>query len=140
MIDLDFSFFIQFVNFIITLLVLNILLFGPIRAVIKKRGELMAEKLGKVEQFTTQADGKLRDYQAALADARKAGVDIRNGLKAEGIKEEQGILSAAGQEAASALKAARADIGAQAQSALGELKKDVEKYAMKATDKILGKA
>ena len=51
MIDLDFSFFVQFVNFIITLLVLNILLFGPIRAVIKKRGELMAEKLGKVEQF-----------------------------------------------------------------------------------------
>ncbi len=140
MIDLDFSFFIQFVNFIITLLVLNILLFGPIRAVIKKRGELMAEKLGKVEQFTTQADGKLRDYQAALADARKAGVDIRNGLKAEGAKEEQGILSAAGQEAASTLKAARADIGAQAQSALGELKKDVEKYALKATDKILGKA
>lgn len=140
MIDLDFSFFVQFVNFIITLLVLNILLFGPIRTIIKKRGELMAEKLGKVEQFTTQADAKLRDYQAALADARKDGVDIRNGLKAEGVKEEQGILSAAGQEAAASLKAARADISGQAQSALGELKKDVEKYALKATDKILGKA
>lgn len=140
MIDLDFSFFVQFVNFIITLLVLNILMFGPIRAVIKKRGELMAEKLGKVEQFTTQADAKLRDYQAALADARKDGVGIRNGLKAEGVKEEQSLLSAAGQEAASTLKAARADISGQAQSALGELKKDVEKYALKATDKILGKA
>lgn len=92
MIDLDFSFFVQFVNFIITLLVLNILLFGPIRTIIKKRGELMAEKLGKVEQFTTQADAKLRDYQAALADARKDGVEIRHGLKAEGVKEEQGIL------------------------------------------------
>ena len=139
MIDLDFSFFIQLVNFIITLLVLNILLFGPIRAIIKKRGELMAEKLGKVEQFTSQADGKLRDYQAALTGARKDAVDIRNGLKAEGVKEEQGILATAGQEAASTLKAARADISGQARDALAQLKKDVEKYAQKATEKILGR-
>lgn len=140
MIDLDYSFFIQFVNFIITLLVLNLLLFGPIREMIRQRGQLMADKLGKIEEFSAQAEAKMRDYQAALVGARKEGVDIRNGLKAEGVKEEQGIVSVAGQEAAAALKAARADIAAQTEGVLSQLKKDVEQYAAKATEKILGRA
>lgn len=140
MIDLDYSFFIQFVNFVITILVLNLLLFGPIREIIKKRSQLTADKLGKIEEFTVQADAKMRDYQTALLGARKEGVDIRNGLKAEGSKEEQGIVAAAGQEAAAALKAARAEIAAQAEGALGQLKKEVEQYAAKATEKILGRA
>ena len=81
MIDLDYSFFIQLVNFIITLVVLNILLIDPIRKIIKKRQEVMAEKLGKIEQFTGQAEGKVKDYQAALDEARRQGVDVRKQKK-----------------------------------------------------------
>ncbi|MBN2141441.1 MAG: ATP synthase F0 subunit B [Desulfovibrionaceae bacterium] len=140
MIDLDFTIFVQFVNFIITLLVLNILLIKPIREIIKKRSELMSEQLGKVERFLEQADTKLADYQAALGDARKEGVELRNQMKEEGQAEEQTILSSAGDEAASKLKAARAEISVQADAAMKQLSGRVGEYAQTATKKILGQA
>jgi len=140
MIDLDYSFFIQLVNFIITLVVLNLLLIDPIRKIIKKRQELMAEKLGRVEQFNGQADAKVKDYQAALDVARKQGVEVRKGKKDEGTAEEHTILSAAGEQAAATMKAARADVASQATAARRKLAGEVEKYAQLATAKILGQA
>lgn len=71
MIDLDISFFIQLANFIITLLVLNLLMFRPIREIIRRRAELMSDQLSKVENFNGQAETKVKDYEAALDSARK---------------------------------------------------------------------
>ncbi len=140
MIDIDKTILIQLVNFIITIIALNFLLIDPIRQIIKKRQGLMAEKLGKIEQFATQSEAKVRDYEAVLAEARKQGVETRNAMKGEGGKEEQAIMASAGQEAASILKTARADIASQSEGALGQLRKEVEKYAAKATEKLLGRA
>lgn len=140
MIDLDYSFFIQLVNFIITLVILNLLLIDPIRKIIKKRQELMAEKLGRIEQFNGQADAKVKDYQAALDVARKQGIEVRKVKKDEGTAGEHKILSAAGEEAAATMKAARAEVASQATSARQKLVGEVEKYAQLATAKILGQA
>lgn len=130
----------QFVNFIITLAVLNILLLKPIRGVIQKRKELMAEQQGKIEKFTESAEAKVKDYEAALLEARKEGNTIRADFKDAGSAEEQKLMGAAGQEAAATLKEAHAQIDSDVKSAMGELQKSVGEYAKKATDKILGLA
>lgn len=140
MIDLDFSFVFQLVNFLITIVVLNFLLVKPIREVIKKRGEIMAEQATKIEEFAGNAEAKVKDYEDALTLARKEGTEIRNTYKDEGTNEEQQLLAAAGAEASSTLKAARDEINSQIATAMDQLKKDVDKYAQQATDKILSQA
>ena len=45
MIELNWTFFVQFANFVITLMVLNLVLYRPIRGIIKKRAEAMDQKL-----------------------------------------------------------------------------------------------
>jgi F-type H+-transporting ATPase subunit b len=62
MIDLDITFFIQLVNFLVTLVVLNLILIRPIRDVIRRRSEAMAARIGSIEQFTRTAEGKMADY------------------------------------------------------------------------------
>lgn len=136
----DGSLIIQLLNFLVTMVGLNLLLFKPIREIIRKRKEFMGERLTDIEKFTTQADTKVADYEAALAKARKEATEIRSQFKDEGSVKETELLSAAGQDAASTLKSARAEIDAQAGAALGELKKSVDSFAQKATDKILGQA
>jgi F-type H+-transporting ATPase subunit b len=49
-------------------------------------------------------------------------------------------MSVAGQQAAATLREAEAQIESQVKSAMDVLKKDVDGYAQKATDKILGHA
>ncbi len=138
MIDLDISFFIQLANFIITLLVLNLLMFRPIREIIRKRSELMSDQLAKVENFTTSADSKVKDYEAALDSARKQGMEIRNGFKEQGAKEEQAVLSEAGKVAAVTLKEARAEVASEKGAALKVLDGEIEAFAQKVTAKVLG--
>jgi F-type H+-transporting ATPase subunit b len=131
---------IQFVNFLITLIVLNLILFGPVREMIRKRKELMAGQMDSIEKFTADAEGKLKDYEEQLAAARKDGNEIRAQLRDEAVAEETKLLSAAGADAAATLKASRVEIDAQVKSAMEQLGKDVENFAAKATDKILGQA
>ncbi|MBI9111789.1 ATP synthase F0 subunit B [Maridesulfovibrio ferrireducens] len=138
MIDLDISFFIQLANFIITLLVLNLLMFRPIREIIRKRSELMSDQLSKVENFTNSANSKVKDYEVALDGTRREGMDIRNDFKEQGAKEEQALLSAAGKVAAVTLKEARAEVASEKGAALKVLDGEIEAFAQKVTAKVLG--
>ena len=70
MIDLNATFFVQFVNFVLILILLNVILIGPIRRVLKKRAEFVASQMEGIESFTSSADTKLKDYEAALDAAR----------------------------------------------------------------------
>lgn len=140
MIDIDSTFFIQLINFLITVVFLNVLLITPIREIIKKRNGLMADQLSSIETFTSSADEKLKSYEQALDNARQQGLELRKQMRAEGSGEEQQIMSAAGKEVAATMKAAQEAIAAQVNGAKNALKADVEKFALKATAKILGQA
>ena len=140
MIDLDWTFFAQLVNFLIILTVLNLILFRPIRGIIKKRAEVMSEKLGSIEAFTAQAESKLENYKASLSGARVEAQQLRVSLKAEGTEAEAAVLSKAGAEAAEKVAAARKEIDGQKQAALKALRNEVAGYAKNVAEKVLSKA
>ena len=140
MIDIDSTFFIQHINFLLTVVFLNALLIRPIREKIKDRNTLMSDQLSTIEDFTANADEKLKGYELALDSARQQGLELRKQMRAEGSGEEQQIMSAVGKEVAATLKAAQDEIAAQVSKAKAALVSDVEKFALKATAKILGQA
>jgi len=140
MIDIDSTFFIQLINFLITIVFLNALLIKPIREKIKERNTLMADQLSTIETFTSSADEKLKSYEQALDSARQQGLEMRKAMRTEGAGEEQQIMAAAGKEVAATLKAAQDEIATQVAGAKKALGVDVEKFALKATAKILGQA
>lgn len=140
MIDLDITFFIQFVNFIITLLVLNLVLIKPIRGIIKKRKELMSSRMSEIEKFSSSAESKVADYEDQLDAARREANELRGQAKEAGSAKEQEIVGEAHTEATATLKSAREEISSQSQAAIGSLKGEIDKYAKMATDKILGQA
>jgi len=139
MIDLDSTFFVQLVNFLIILTVLNLLLFRPIRGIIRKRAEIMAERLRSVEDFTAQAEAKMAGYRQALDVARSEAQQVRVKLKEEGLSVEAAKLAAASQEAAAKLSAARQEIEAQKNAALASLQGQVAAFARQVAGKVLAR-
>ena len=121
MIDLDITFFIQLANFFIVLAVLNPLLIKPIRKIIKERKEAAAALLGESEGFFQSAEGKLGQYEAALAEAMSAG---------------DGITAKAAQEAQASLKAARERIDADTAAAFDVLRGEIDPLARQIMDKV----
>lgn len=140
MIDLDYTFFVQLVNFLVILTVLNLILFRPIRGIIKKRAEVMSEKLGSIEDFAAKAEAKLEGYKAALSGARVEAQQVRMSLKAEGVTVESSVLAEAGAEAAEKIAAARKEIDGQKQAALKALRSEVATHAKNVAGKVLVKA
>ncbi len=140
MIELNVTFFIQLVNFFIVLLLLNVILYKPIRGMLIKRAEIMSQKVSEVEDFTGSAQEKMRTYEAELDKARIKAQEIRADLKGEGYLKEKEIVDAASGEAGSMIKAAREKVSKEKDAAISNLKKEVEKFATKATEKILSKA
>ncbi|ACU91433.1 ATP synthase F0 subunit B [Desulfomicrobium baculatum] len=140
MIDLDYTFFVQLVNFMVILTVLNLILYRPIRGIIKKRAEVMSQKLGTIEDFAAKAEAKLESYKVALSGARVEAQQLRVTLKAEGVAVESSVLAEAGAEAAEKVAAARKEIDGQKQTALKALRGEVSTYAKNVADKVLSKA
>lgn len=140
MIELNVTFFIQMVNFLIILLVLNLILYRPIRGIIKKRADVMAQGLEEAEKFSADADEKISTYQEKLNQARKEANEIRMAKKEEGQSEESAMLENASSEASKIVQDAKEKITKEKESALSTLKAKVDEFAQKATDKVLGQA
>ena len=140
MIDLDYTFFVQLVNFMVILTVLNLILYRPIRGIIKKRAEVMSEKLSSIEDFAAKAEAKLESYKTALSGARVEAQQLRVALKTEGVAVESAVLAEAGAEAAEKVAAARKEIDGQKQAALKALRAQVSAYAKEVAGKVLIKA
>jgi F-type H+-transporting ATPase subunit b len=140
MIELNVTFFIQLVNFLIVLLLLNLILYKPIRGMLRKRAEIMSHKVSEVEDFSSTAEKKMKAYEIELDKARVKAQEIRAEFKGEGFAKESEIVDVASGEAMSIVKTAREQVSKEKETAISTLKKQVENFAAKATEKILSKA
>lgn len=140
MIDLNATFFVQFVNFLLILILLNVVLVGPIRRMLKKRAEFVASQMEGIDSFTSSADTKLADYEKALEEARTQATAARLEMKAAGLEKEKTVLDAAAAEAATKVQEARSQIASQASTAKKALVAGVDGLASKAVAKVLSGA
>jgi F-type H+-transporting ATPase subunit b len=131
-------FFVQLVNFLVILVLLNIVLVKPVRRMLSKRAETMAAQTSEIEGFTSSADSKIKNYQAVLEGARGEAVNARQALREEGLAKEKSILEDAGTQASGTLKAAQAQVSKESAAALESLLAGVSGMADKAAAKILG--
>ncbi len=137
MIDLDYTIIVQFINFIITLVVLNFILIKPVRGIIKKRADTMSNLLDGAEEFNAKAEEKLAGYAKALDEARAKGTAARNAVKEAGLEKEKEIISAATGDAQAKLGEERKVIGQEADTATAALKGQVDAMAAKVAGRIL---
>jgi F-type H+-transporting ATPase subunit b len=137
-ISLDSTVFIQLANFLITIVVLNILLIRPVRRQIAERAGLTAGYVAEIERFNGEAEARLSAYESAQAEARSQAVALREKLKADGRAREREILDAAQAEARAFLLASREDVARQSKAAMQTMGKQVDAFAAGAAAKILG--
>ena len=137
MIELNITFIIQLVNFLILLAVLNVIIYRPIRHVVQQRSDRMANDMTEIESFNQTAKDKLQEYEVTLDNARKEGVEVRNGFKQEGVDQEKQIVNQASAESSKELAATRQELQSEAEEARKKLKKQVKGYAKLVADRVI---
>ncbi|RME37000.1 MAG: hypothetical protein D6794_07660 [Deltaproteobacteria bacterium] len=140
MISIDLTLVIQFINFIILMVLLNLILFRPLRRVLQERRELIEGGKARAEELETAIQEKLARYEEQLQEARLKGSQERAQLRQAAQEEEAKILAAAHDEANTSLKKIKEQVAAEAETARQALQAETEAIAAQIASRVLGRS
>lgn len=139
MIDIDWTLFMQIANFLILVLLLNMVLFRPIREVLKERQGMFSGLQSDISSLTETEQDVRQDIQGELLSARKSGISKRDMIKQEGSAVEAGLMEKAKAEVDDEMARMAAKIKADVAAARDALKPQAESFALDLATKILGR-
>lgn len=140
MISLDMTFFVQMVNFLFIFLLLNFILFRPIRRAIEERKRKFKGLEGEIGSLSEDIQKRLEEWQAGLDGARRAGLEKREEIKKGGLEEEKGVIQQVRGEVDEKIKGVRAKMAKDTEEARGKLRGQIESFSREVAEKILGRS
>jgi len=138
-ISLNKSLWIQLVNFIVLVFILNALLYKPIREAIRQRKERIKKDEEEVSHLNAEARRRLEEFEMALEEARREGMKRKEGVVDSARQEEKGLLDKAREEMEEYLNEMRARISQDIKAAEEKLKDEIKVIAVDIAQKILGR-
>ena len=140
MIKLDMSLFVQIVNFIFLILVLNSVLYKPIRKILLQRKEKF-NKLGQnIDTFDKDAQERDDSYLSGIKAARLKGVQEKETLLQSASSEERAIVDKINATAQKDLETVREKIAKDTEAVKVLLQQEIDVFAEAIKEKILGRA
>jgi F-type H+-transporting ATPase subunit b len=140
MVSVDVSLFVQIVNFLVLIWVLNLVLYKPIRKILIQRKEkVLALQQGAA---TSLEEAKAREaaFDQGIKAARAKGLKEKESFLQEAGDEEKRIVGEINAKAQAELAAVREKISKDAEAVRAALQGEVEEYAKAIGQKILGRA
>ena len=139
MIDINITLFIQMVNFLLLVFLLNTILYRPIRNMIAKRNQVMAEREQGIERADADAAAAVREFEGKVQEARIEGRQKVQGLKDVGYEKEKNLLQEAAEHSASELAKVRDQIKKDIAAARKRLRAQIQAFSVEVAQKVLGR-
>jgi len=139
-IKIDWTILLQAANFMVLMLVLNIILYRPLRDILNRRRENIDGAHGRTRELEAQIDEKMSRYQEQLQQAKLKGNEEKAALRAAAARNEAEILGAAQQGASEQLQTIKNRVQEEAAVARHALKAETETLAAHVAAKVLGRA
>ncbi|MDQ7786461.1 MAG: ATP synthase F0 subunit B [Thermodesulfovibrionales bacterium] len=129
MLELNWTFIVMLINFLVLLFILNSILFQPLLKIFKQRDDTVKGDLDAARDMSTKREENIARLNKELGDARSKAKETFEVLRTEGVQKQKEVLSAAETEAVSILEKAKAEIKADAEKARQALRADVDKFS-----------
>lgn len=139
-IDITSSLIFQIINFVVLIFLLNVVLYKPIRGILAERKAKIAQMNSEINASTEGAAAKAQQLEADRAEARKAGAQVREGIKSEARGKEREIINAATAEMEQTVGKLRAQIAEEIGQARDQLKGQVQSFGVELASKVLGRS
>lgn len=139
-IDINASLLWQIANFLVLIFVLNVVLYKPIRGILKERAAKFAQLGAEINAGVEGAAAKAKELEDRRAESRRQGAQIREELKNEGRSKERDLIQAATKEMEESVAKVRAEIASEIGKAREELKAQVQTFGVELAQKILGRS
>ncbi len=139
MIDIDISMVYQLINFLFLIWILNIILYKPIRKVLRERKERIGALEADILGLTDEVESKNLEVQALVRDARAEGYSKKEELKTQGMATESEIIGETTRKTESEITKLKGEIAGSIEQARKALKTQVNEFSRSLAEKILGR-
>ena len=139
MIDIDWTVFAQIINFLLLVVLLNVVLFRPIRNVLRDRQAKLLAQETEINVLTDKGRSLEDEIKEELAAARRAGAGARETLKQEGAQAEATLLEEVKRQAELEWATVEKKIQADMAKARASLQTQAQSFAQLLATKILGR-
>lgn len=139
MLELNKWFFVQLANFLLLLVVLNIILFRPMLRLFQEREEHTTGFLNDAKAMDKEKDEVFSKIDSKLAVARDRAKAIFEEFSTEGIETQKLAVDSAKNEAIEINRKSKEEIEMATDKARAALKADIENFSNKIVEKLVGK-
>ena len=140
MLSIDGTLILQIANFLVLLVVMNIILYKPIRGMLAKRDEEMASRQKMIDDYQGRVKDNEEAIESGMVSARKEGYQEKESLKVLGQEDEKGVLQEAGAAVERKLTAAKQEIETKITAARETLESEISGFSNELAEKILGRS
>jgi F-type H+-transporting ATPase subunit b len=135
----DGSLIIQIANFLLIIWILNLILYRPIRNILRQRREKIEGLELSIETYNQNAHEKDDAFASGIKEARARGLKEKESLLQAAAEEEKQIIENVNAKAQAELAEIRKKIAEDAEAARTSLQEKVDEFADEICQKILGR-
>ena len=135
----DITVFIQIVNFLFLLFVLNIIFYRPIRSILGRRSEEVRGLHESIEGFREKSYQYVKDLEESYKGAMGEGFKEKDKLKKAGTEVEKEILQEAISSAEAKIGKAKDEIDRSTTGVRQSLEDELNMFSKELAEKILGR-
>jgi F-type H+-transporting ATPase subunit b len=140
MITIDITLIIQIINILILIVVLNAVLYKPVRTVLTQRKEKLAELANAIDTFKKNAELRKEEISRKLNDARTKAKDEIDKARGAALASTSETLAQVRQEATDSKTSQQNEIQKQFTDAQQQLSGQIDSFASEMAAKILGRS
>ena len=138
--SIDGSLLVQLANFCLLILVLNFLLYRPIRNILADRKELFSRLEEKAEKAKIELESGDAEKLRLNTESLRLAMNHKNEITHKGQQQEKNILAEAQEQAARQVSESRVRLAHSTDLARAALAQDTTVLANNIAEKILGRA
>lgn len=130
---------IQWINFLVLLLILNKILFKPLWRQINERNNRIESNLTSAERDRSEALGYISQYEDSLAEIQRENTEALVRLQQEMVEANRQRIDEIRKRTAEEMNDARASIFKQATEASAELESQAKSFAAQIANRLAGR-
>jgi F-type H+-transporting ATPase subunit b len=137
MLELNKWFFAQLANFLLLLILLNIILFKPLLRIFKERDTGINGALDSAKSMDKEKDDIMARIDAKLSEGRARAKTVFEELTRQGIDVQKQALTSAQNEAIEINKKAKDELESAVEKVRALLRTDVESFSKQIVEKLV---
>jgi F-type H+-transporting ATPase subunit b len=139
-VSLDYTLGIQIINFLLLIVILNVLLFKPILGMIDRRKKRFEDSEAEIRRLRETVEQKMAAYEEKLRLAKAAAVEQKNEIVRQGAEEARTVIDAVRAEIPGMMEQFHARMDGEIGAAKNILADHSGQLSVQIAEKVLGRS